>query len=80
MEYVQGSVGRPGQSSRHLHHCRGQPHRSVPVGVRDEDPDPVGSVDIWPSGSGTFSESGSVEKNVGCSSLVGVVLLLDYDI
>ena len=30
--------------------------------IRDEDPDPVGSVDFWPTGSGTFfngSGSGS---------------------
>ena len=29
--------------------------------IRDEDPDPVGSVDFWPAGSGTFfNGSGSV--------------------
>ena len=27
---------------------------NLPVVIRDEDPDPVGSGDFWPSGSGTF--------------------------
>ena len=42
VKVIEDSITKSAEDKRYL------------VFIRDEDPDPVGSVDFWPSGSGTF--------------------------